>query len=183
MLPQVNQILDTIREKLSGVSHEATLALVNEICIAPRVFFAGAGRSKLVANMFAMRLMHCGHYVHIVGDVTTPAIGKEDLMIIVSGSGETSQLIQFATRLEAIQSHREKPRVAVITAKSNSTLSLLADTKVVLEPENKEAENCLPLGGRFELAALVYLEAVIIELMRKLSLSESDLRARHTNLE
>ena len=38
---------------------------------------------------FAMRLMHLGFVVYVIGDVTTPAIKEKDCLIAISGSGET----------------------------------------------------------------------------------------------
>ena len=37
-----------------------------------RWFFCGQGRSGLVAQMVAMRLMHVGFEAHVVGEATTP---------------------------------------------------------------------------------------------------------------
>ena len=62
---------------------------------ARRIFVAGAGRSKLVGNFFAMRLVHAGYDVSVVGEIVTPSIKNGDLLIIISGSGETEQLIAF----------------------------------------------------------------------------------------
>ena len=38
---------------------------------------------------FAMRLMHLGFVVYVIGDVTTPSINEDDCLIAISGSGET----------------------------------------------------------------------------------------------
>jgi 6-phospho-3-hexuloisomerase len=61
-----------------------------------RLFVAGAGRSGLVLRMAAMRLMHRGLNVHVAGDTTTPAIGSDDLLLVASGSGTTSGVVESA---------------------------------------------------------------------------------------
>src|SRR5919112_5858965 len=55
----------------------------------PRWFCSGQGRSGLVAEMAAMRLMHAGFDAHAVGEPTAPSIGEGDGLIMISGSGET----------------------------------------------------------------------------------------------
>ena len=41
-----------------------------------RWFFCGQGRSGLVAQMVAMRLMHVGFEAHVVGEATSPRSRK-----------------------------------------------------------------------------------------------------------
>ena len=57
----------------------------------------GAGRSGLAAKAFAMRLMHLGFNVYLVGETTTPAVQPDDLVIAVSGSGETPSIANLGT--------------------------------------------------------------------------------------
>lgn len=57
------------------------------------VSFVGAGRTGLALKMTAMRFMHLGFKVHVVGETTTPAILENDLLIVGSGSGTTSTLV------------------------------------------------------------------------------------------
>lgn len=88
-----------IIKKISGVL-EATddtydVKLTRLLDKAKRIFIAGAGRSKLVGNFFAMRLVHGGYDVSVVGEIVTPSIKSGDLLIVISGSGETEQLIAF----------------------------------------------------------------------------------------
>jgi 6-phospho-3-hexuloisomerase len=52
---------------------------------------------------FAMRLMHIGFQVHVAGDVTTPAIRGGNLLIIGSGSGETSGLVSMAAKARSAE--------------------------------------------------------------------------------
>ena len=63
---------------------------------AKRIFIAGIGRSGLIGKTFAMRLVHMGFLVYIVGDATTPAIQANDLLVIVTGSGTTKTLQLYA---------------------------------------------------------------------------------------
>ncbi|HID41529.1 MAG TPA: 6-phospho-3-hexuloisomerase, partial [Pyrodictium sp.] len=57
---QVKQMLDTL-EKAYRSGH--------------KVLVMGAGRSGLVGRAFAMRLMHLGFNVYVLGETITPSIG------------------------------------------------------------------------------------------------------------
>jgi 6-phospho-3-hexuloisomerase len=50
-----------------------------------RWFCSGQGRSGLVAQMVAMRLMHVGFDVHAVGEPTAPSIREGDGLVMISG--------------------------------------------------------------------------------------------------
>ena len=64
-------------------------SFIEALLSAKRVFVIGAGRSGLVAKAFAMRLMHLGLDIHVVGETITPALREGDILVVVSGSGET----------------------------------------------------------------------------------------------
>lgn len=172
-------ILNIIEEELGSKDYNSDISnLIKSIYQTGKVFIAGAGRSKMVANMFAMRLMHCGYGVHIIGDATTPSISKFDLFLIVSNSGETSQLVDFAKRAKGFGA-----KIILITANKESTIGSLADHVIQIGSTPRNIENVLPLGGRFELSTLIFLESVIIEIMKDNDLIDEDLAAVHANLE
>lgn len=86
-------VINKISSILEATPDGHDKALVDMLDQAKRIFISGAGRSKLVGNFFAMRLMHGGYDVSVVGEIVTPSIKAGDLLIIISGSGETEQLI------------------------------------------------------------------------------------------
>ena len=184
-----SHVLDILRDELlyteKGICHSLTDVLIHTISLKEhynggRVFIAAAGRSKLVANMFAMRLMHCGLNVQVVGETTTTQINKFDILLLVSGSGETKQLINFAEKARSVGSE-----VLLVTASSTSTLSNIADDTFQIGPSNRvlSADKNLPLGSRFELSTMIFFETVILNFMEQLKLTEDNLRNCHTNLE
>ena len=77
MFQRQNQrlILDRISAVLDATAETHTDALTARLDEADRIFITGAGRSKLVGNFLAMRLMHAGYDVSVVGEIVTPAIG------------------------------------------------------------------------------------------------------------
>ncbi len=64
-----------LNQAMSRIDGAALARLEQAIADAKAVFVFGAGRSLLMLA-FAMRLMHIGLKVHVVGDVVTPALQK-----------------------------------------------------------------------------------------------------------
>ena len=91
-------IVNELGQALSSISERNTENLIDMIEGADRVFLAGCGRSGLMVRGFAMRLMHMGKKVYVVGETTTPSINQGDLLIIASGSGETGSLVAMANK-------------------------------------------------------------------------------------
>lgn len=92
----IDKILNEISILSEKLSNDQLEKMKELIFSSKRVFIGGAGRSFLIAKAFAVRLMQLGFVVHIAGEVTTPAIRKDDLFIVPSGSGETSGVVQNA---------------------------------------------------------------------------------------
>src|SRR5271155_1766031 len=89
-------ILHELERTLAAVSGAEVAVAQRMILAANRVFVTGAGRTGLALKMAAMRLMHLGLVVHVAGEVTTPAIGPGDLLVVASGSGTTAGPVNAA---------------------------------------------------------------------------------------
>src|SRR4030067_739195 len=188
----MNFIAEHIKRVASKLDTGSVSDLVDNIMGAKKIFLMGAGRSGLAARAFAMRLMHLGFKVHVVGETTAPAVQPEDLVIAVSGSGETTSI----TNLGAI-SKKIGSRLATITSNKDSTLGRISDIVVIVPGRPKEDidyedyherrmigyTQLAPLGTVFEISALVFLDAVISELMVRTGASEAELKKRHTGFE
>jgi 6-phospho 3-hexuloisomerase len=174
-LEELCQGLEALKKVLSDQA-EAIEELLHLIIKAPRIFSYGAGRSGLVARMLAMRLRHLRREAYVVGEVVTPATRPEDLLIVISGSGSTPAALLVA---ETAKAHGAT--VALITVNADSPLARLADVVVKLEVPPTTA---LPLGTIIEDLALLLSDTVIVpELMRRLGVSERQMREIHTNLD
>jgi 6-phospho-3-hexuloisomerase len=173
----------TIIEKISGVLgatdptyDEKLTAMLDK---AARIFVAGAGRSALVARFFAMRLMHGGYQVYVVGEIVTPSVRKGDLLIVISGSGETETMIAYTKRAKELGAE-----IALLSAKSSSTIADLADTVFQIgTPEQYGKVVGMPMGTTFELSTLFFLEATISHIIHEKGIPEEEMRTRHANLE
>lgn len=177
-------ILGEVSAAVRGVSEDEVNALVAMIADSSVIFTAASGRSGLVLGCAAMRLVHMGYQVHMTGEVTAPAIQKENLLLVVSGSGETEGIVTKARK-----ARQSGARIGVITANSSSSLGELADmTLCICAPTPKvtqagNARSCQPMGNLFEQTAFILLDAVIIKLMNDAGITSNDMFARHANLE
>ncbi|NVL89583.1 MAG: SIS domain-containing protein [Desulfobacterales bacterium] len=91
MNPQtlIKSILDENRKLLAMVSKEEVDHLIEGLDKADRIFCAAQGRSGYILRSFCMRLMQLGYPSFFVGETITPGIGKRDMLIVLSGSGQT----------------------------------------------------------------------------------------------
>jgi 6-phospho 3-hexuloisomerase len=189
---RMEHLARSIAENAGKIDEASVRGLVKELDRAKRVFLCGAGRSGYVARAFAMRLMHLGFEVHVAGEATTPAIKKGDLLVAVTGSGETNSVVSMAQAAK-----RMGARVASVTSNPGSPAGALSDAVVVIRgraPGRREKdwlarqlrgghEPLAPLGTLFELSAMVFLDSLVEELMVLRKESEEDMKKRHTQLE
>lgn len=190
-------LLELVSKNLSEVSEEEVNKCI-ELILSRRdkkIFIMGAGRSGLVGKAFALRLLHLGYEVHVLGETLMPSVSKDDLVIAISGSGSTKLVI---TAVEAAK--RVGATILGITSFPDSPLGKLSDFILQVKGRvmpTKEVngrdyfarqilglhEPLAPLGTLFEDTCMILLDAMIPILMNKLNLSEEDLGRRHANIE
>lgn len=193
MKTSIRAILNNIESAEEFLDEETVDEFENVIIGARNVFVTGAGRSGLAAKAFAMRLMHLGLSAYVVGETISPAIYEDDCIIAISGSGETNTIVSAAK----IAKNRGS-KVLAVTSYPESTLGQLADCYLLVKGRtNQEVDDenymkrqihgnytsLAPLGTAFELTTLVFLDAIVSELMEKMKQTESDLQSRHAVLE
>ena len=180
-------------ESLDPASVEAMLeALLSVKREGRKLLVVGAGRSGLVGKAFAMRLMHLGFNVYVMGETITPSVSAEDLVLIISGSGSTT--LPVAT---AGMSKKLGARVLAVTSHLESPLGKTADYVVGIRGREMiaktdeystrqlmgEHESLAPMGTMFEDSCMVFLDSVIAELMGRLAISEESMRMKHATIE
>ncbi|AXV37813.1 MAG: 6-phospho-3-hexuloisomerase [Methanobacteriaceae archaeon] len=192
----VNDAIDEILDNVQMVSSELDEANINEmldmLTSAENVFILGLGRSGLVAKAFAMRLMHLGISVYVVGETITPAIYEDDCLLAISGSGETRFVLSTAEITK-----KRGAKIIAVTSYANSTLGKMADLVVRVKGRTKDEierdyikrqmngkhQSLAPLGTVFEVTSLIFLDGVIAQLMHKMEKTEADLKEKHNVLE
>ena len=159
-----------------------------------KIFVIGMGRSGFVGRAFALRLMNLGFNVYFLGETITPAAGKGDLLIAISGTGTTKMVLTASQAAKDIGA-----TVVAITSFPESPLGQIADLVVTVRGRTKagwpreedylarqlmgEREPLTPLGSIFENNCMVFLDALIVELMHRMGKTEEDLRQRHATIE
>ena len=172
-----------MRDSLNHVDVGAFRNLASALLAARRVVLHGLGREGLQMKGLAMRLFHLGLDAHVVGEMTTPAIGEGDLLFVASGPGDFGSirsLIDIARKAGA--------KVAVVTAVTTSATVLSADYLLVL-PAQTMADDLirrsshLPMGSLFETAMMLAFELLALHLRDLKGETPESMRQRHTNLE
>ena len=176
-------VLAELDAALSAVDSGQIECFVNELLASRRVFVVGVGRVKLSLLAFVKRLNHLGIKATYVGAIDEPAIGREDLLIVGSGSGETAIPVAIAAIAKKIGA-----KIVHIGSNINSTVSALADIVVRIPCRSKlaladEIDSSQPMSSLFEQSLLIFLDitALMIIEMRKINLK--DLWSTHANLE
>ena len=81
------EVLAELKKTLESVDSASLERLAQEILKADQVFFVGVGRVMLALQCVCKRFAHLGIKAHCVGEINEPAIKKNDLLIVGSGSG------------------------------------------------------------------------------------------------
>jgi 6-phospho-3-hexuloisomerase len=173
----VDSILAEMRDVFAQAPDAAIPQLAGEIVAARRIVLYGVGRTGLVMQAFAMRLMHLALDAHFATQLATPPIGRGDLLLAVLAVG------RLPTADALIASARAAgARVAAVSARP----ALVQGADVVFAlPAQTMADpptSILPLGSAFELALAILCDLTVVELMARLGRSDADLAGRHANL-
>jgi 6-phospho-3-hexuloisomerase len=149
---------------------------------ADRVFVHGAGRSGLALRMTAMRLMHLGRDVHVVGEVTTPAIRPGDVLLVASGSGTTAGIVAAGEKAVEVGAS-----VIAVSTTADSPLAELAAVTLVLPAATKTdrsgTASAQYAGSLFEQGVALLGDALFHTLWVRGGQSADDLWPRHANIE
>ncbi|ONI38609.1 6-phospho 3-hexuloisomerase [Candidatus Epulonipiscium fishelsonii] len=182
-----NGVLDIIKELEKSallLNQEEQMLVVDEIIKADKVFLAGVGRTGFVMKAFSNRLMHLGLKVYFVGEPTTPAISKNDLLVIGSGSGKTESLIYMCKKAKDIGA-----TVSTITIFPNAPIGTMSDIVVSIvgsTPKNENNTSFIsfqPMGNAFEQMTWLVCDNMISILMDILDKNVDEMFQLHANLE
>jgi len=184
VLPFSKTILNELEQILLHIPVEQSKQFVEIILRAKRLFIAGAGRSGFAGRAFAMRLMHLGFSAYVVGETVTPSIQKQDLLIIISGSGETGSLLSMAKKACLIGAE-----VALVSICPQSSIGKMTNVIVHIPAPTPKVKvehktvSIQPMGALFEQSAFLFLDAVILKLMEERGENSDHMFIRHANLE
>jgi len=169
-----------IKDILDAVSQDDINQVKKLFFKSKRVFVYGAGRSGLVARAFAIRLVHLGFQTFVIGETIGAPVKKDDLVFIVSGSGETITSVMTAEIARDIGA-----KLIVVTGEKNARITRFADVIIVLSAacQDTEKKQLAPLGTLFEASVWVLLDAIVAMLMDSKGETEKTMQSRHATLQ
>lgn len=176
-------ILVEIEEALRKTDSHSVAELVRYILNARKVFCVGVGRVLLSLQAFTKRLAHLGVNAHIVGEITEPAITKDDILIVGSGSGESLFPVAIAQKAKTIGA-----TVIHIGSNPSSSIACYTDLMVRIPVRTKlslddEISSNQPMTSLFEQALFVLGDIIACVVIEEKGLNLNDLWQFHANLE
>ena len=158
--------------------------LRDEILKADQVFFVCVGRVMLALQCVCKRLAHLGIKAHYVGEITEPAITKNDLLIVGSGSGGSLFPLGIAKKArKAVDC-----KIVHIGSNPNSEMKDIADFMVRIPVRTKfyledEIDSCQPMTSLFEQSVLLLGDVLAKMIIEEKHLDMKGLWQYHANLE
>ncbi|RCK77167.1 MAG: 6-phospho-3-hexuloisomerase [Anaerolineae bacterium] len=176
-------ILDELKQVFERIDTRQIDQLMDAIIKAKRLFLIGVGREGLSTRAFAMRLMHLGKEVHWIWDDTTPSLGKDDLLIVTSGSGEIGHLHYVAE-----QGKLAGATLAVVTGTPDRKTPEMADMVLwvpacVFHGKDNVVPSIQLMGNLFEQSLLIVFDMIVMMLAEKLGVAREEMVNRHRNVE
>jgi len=174
--------LREVRAAIESVSEAELDAVASELLAARRIACYAGGREGLVMRALVMRLFHAGLDAHVVGDMTCPAVGVGDLVILSCGPGGVA-----INEALAEVAHDSGARLLYFTAQPEASPAHLADHIAAIAAQTMADDSgstaILPMGSAYEIALFVIADLVTNRVRAARHESLEDMRARHTNLE
>ena len=173
-----------IERTLNSIDPAQLERLRDEILKADQVFFVGVGRVMLALQCVCKRLAHLGIKAHYVGEITEPAITKNDLLIVGSGSGGSLFPLGIAKKARKIVDCT----IVHIGSNPNSEMKDIADFMVRIPVRTKfyledEIDSCQPMTSLFEQSVLLVGDILAKMIIEEKNLDMKGLWQYHANLE
>lgn len=182
----IDEIAENLHKNREIIDYEKIFQLI-ELLIKTYttnriIFVYGAGRSGFIGRCFSQRLMHLGFKACFISDTITYRYKAGDLLLIVSGSGETTSPLAIAHEAKDIGG-----KIILITANPLSSIAKLADLTVQIEGKTKDkalmSETLAPYTSLFDISTLAVLDTIGGIIMKRIGVSEGEIDKRHASIE
>ncbi len=184
MLAQYTElILDELAQSLRRIDNAQLDRFLEELIMPRRVLCVGVGRVLISMKAWVKRMVHLSIDIDYVGSETERPIGKGDLLIVASSSGESVFPVSIARIAK-----QKGAAIAYVGCTKTSTCAMLADFCVLLPGRTKFAQSGefasrQPMSTLFEQQLYLLCDILTLEIMGKKGWSEADIKDRHANLE
>lgn len=122
-----DEALQELRAVFASLNSDAAEPLLRELVVAKRFALYEACREGLMIKAFTMRLFHLSLDAHVVADMTTPPLGRGDLLVVSTGPGT----LAMAAALIGV-AKKAGSRTLVLTAQPDGVKTQEVDAVVVL---------------------------------------------------
>ena len=172
----INLEITALKKLKKNLNNSFNIAVKEIVSCQSKVVLCGVGKSGLIASKIAATFSSVGtpSFYLSAGDSSHGDLGsisKKDILILISNSGETSELkniIQFA--------NRNKILLICIVSKKDSLLYRASDIKLLIPPV-EEAEGIIPTSSTT--AQLALGDALAIATMKEKKFTKLDFKKIH----
>lgn len=180
------EIADQVKINIDLVNIDDILSIIELIIeifnTKNMIFVYGAGRSGFIGRCFAQRLMHLGIRSCFVSDAVTHQYTYKDLLIIISGSGETASSVAIAKKAKSIGG-----KIVLLSTNSENKIAKIANYVILIHGKSKDIArsqaSLAPYTSLFDISTLAVLDSIGGTLMQKLKVTEEDIDRRHASIE
>ncbi|MDR2624445.1 MAG: SIS domain-containing protein [Methanobrevibacter sp.] len=161
----IENALKDMKNLVMDVENDKVNEFIETILNSNRVFTIGVGFSKFAAESCASQLIRNGFDSYLIGNVSTPAVEKEDCVIGFSRSGESEYIVNTFE----IARKKIDPKLMSITPDSNSSLGKLSDLNIPIKKFDSTNENLSKniFPDLFELTSLLFVDAVLLNIIKR----------------
>lgn len=183
-----NEILNEIKQVLDSIDEYSVDLMCEVIESSDKVVGYGAGRMGLVLKAFIMRLNHLGIDAYYMGDTYIPPLGKYDLVIVSSASGETELIKKFCEEVKK----KTECCIGAVTGNRNSSIGAMANWVIeytscngaLNSPDSSDKIDSAQLMSTLnEQATYILFDIMIRKLMDKMELDPDKIKRNHFNVE
>ena len=177
----IQEVMKEINQVMTQVDETQLQHILPLFTHKRRIFVRGAGRSGFQAKGFAMRLMHLGYEVYVLGETITPSVKEGDLFIAISGSGKTRGVL-----MDAKSAQEKGLTLLVFTSDSQAALAQFADKMVIIPGATKTGSGIASiqlLSSLFDQTLHITLDVLCLMLSRQQSATKDEILQAHVNIE
>src|SRR3954470_9067276 len=165
MTHETDRAMQEVADAVRSVPDSDLDGIVDELLAARRIACYGGGREGLVIRGLVMRLFHAGLDVHYVGEMTCPAVGPGDLLVLSCGPGRISTVEALAG-----VARRDGARVLYLTAQPQNPPAGQADRVGHVAAQTRAdvqgSDAVLPMGSAYEIGLFVLVDLITDRVRR-----------------
>lgn len=174
----LNVVAQEVSSVLAQIDRVKLEKIVSMLSGDKRVFVDGEGRSGFVGKCFAMRMMHLGYEVYVMGETNTPSFKADDVYISISGSGNSGSVV-----LNAKNAQKKEARLISLVGNLDSTLAQLSDESLFIPATTRQdtvQRNSIQLlGSLFDQSTHLILDTVCLMISEISHISNAEATKRH----